>query len=414
MTDYKPRIVDTQLEKLLKIMPAVLIDGAKFSGKTETARQHTRSEVLLDVDQNARILAEVHPAGLLAGATPRLLDEWQVVPNIWNHVRRVCDDRNQPGQFLLTGSSSPSEDQIRHSGAGRVSRLQMRPMSLYEQGLSDGSISLQSMLMGEKTATAKPNVSFEDIVKTLCRGGWPLAYDLTIEEALEYNRAYLNEISRGELSGSGSHDARRMRRLITSIARNISTQASMTTLRNDVDATMQVATISNYLDFLQRIHIVEEQTPFKLHLRSRAQLRVTPKRHFCDPALAVAATRSSPSTLLSNMNYVGLLFESMVIRDLHIYSEVNDAQVYFYRDNTGLEIDAVIETAVGEWIAAEVKLGGETLIESAVKNLLKFQQKIESKTQSSPANLLVITATPEFAHNRPDGISVVPITSLGP
>lgn len=414
MKRYIPRVIDAKLEKLLGIMPAVVIEGPKYSGKTETARQFSDSEVLFDVDQNARLLGEINPAGLLDGDTPRLLDEWQIVPEIWNHVRRECDSRNQSGQFILTGTTFPSESTIRHSGAGRLTRLHMRPMSLYEQGMSNGTVSLNGMLTGDEINVSKPSVTFAEVVQSICHGGWPSMHQLSLDSALEYNRAYLNEISRAELPGARSNFASRSRRLLSSIARNVATSVSMTTLRDDVDASALVNTISGYIELLEDMHVVEQQMPFLLHLRSRSQLRVTPKRHLCDPCLAVAATRSSPQKLLNDVPFLGLLFESMVFRDLSVYAEANDAKVYFYRDNTGLEVDSVVETVDGEWIAVEVKLGGEKAIESAVQNLYKFKKRIDSAQHQPPQKLLIVTATPEFSYERPDGIAVVPLSCLRP
>ena len=414
MSDYVKRLVESQLTKKLDAMPAVLIEGAKSSGKTYTARQMAQSEVLFDVDDNARRLANVSPSELLDGPSPRLLDEWQLVPEIWNHVRRECDKRQSPGQFILTGSSQPTDDITRHSGAGRISRLKLRPMTLFEQGVSSGTNSLRSLLRGESTSVIKPEVTFNDVVETICKGGWPLSYRLETTAALEHNQDYLEEVTRGEIATNGSFDPSRMGRLLLSLSRNVSTSVALNTLRDDVDETMDTRTISTYLDILRRIHVLEEQMPYAFHARSRSQLRVKPKLFLCDPSLAVAATKSTPKTLTSDLEFLGLLFESMVIRDLTVYAQANDANLYFYRDGNGLEVDAIVEDSRGNWLAIEVKLGGTELIESATKSLIRYQNLAISRDQTPPSKMIVITATPEYAMDREDGIAVVPITCLGP
>ena len=261
MPAHIERIVESQLAKKLLAMPAVLIEGAKSSGKTYTARQMAQSEVLFDVDANARQLATVSPSELLNGPSPRLLDEWQLVPEIWNHVRRECDKRQSSGQFILTGSSQPTDDITRHSGAGRISRLKLRPMTLFEQGVSSGTNSLRSLLRGERTSVIKPEVTFNDVVETICKGGWTLSYRLETTAALEHNQDYLEEVTRGEIATNGSFDPSRMGRLLSSLSRNVSTSVSLNTLRDDVDETMDTRTISTYLDILRRIHVLEEQMP---------------------------------------------------------------------------------------------------------------------------------------------------------
>lgn len=414
MAEYAKRIVDSQLREKLDAMPAVLIEGPKSSGKTFTARQMAQSEVLLDVDENARQLANLSPEELLLGTSPRLLDEWQFVPEIWNYVRRECDNRQKPGQFILTGSSRPADEITRHSGAGRISRLKLRPMSLFEQGVSSGLNSLGSLLRGEKTAVSKPDPTFNEVIEAICRGGWPLSYRRNTTSAMEYNKDYLEEITRGEIAVNGSFDPSRMRRLLLSLSRNVSTSVTLETLRNDVDETMDPRTVSNYLDFLKRIHVVEDQIPYAFHSRSRAQLRVKPKRHLCDPSLAVAATNSSPTKLTSDLQYLGLLFESMVIRDLTVYADAKNARLYFYRDGNGLEVDAIVEDSERNWLAIEIKLGGTEPIESAAKNLRRYQNLVDNRGHKIPTKLIIVTATPTYSIDRSDGVAVIPITCLGP
>lgn len=414
MFRYIPRIADKQLKDLLNIVPTVLVEGPKYVGKTETARQTANSEVLLDTDEDARLSALVNPAALLEGTTPRLVDEWQISPQIWNHVRRACDDRKLASQFILTGSSRPADEITRHTGAGRIARLHLRTMSLFEQEISNGSVSLQDALNGESIAGDRPRASFDDVVEAVCKGGWPAMSRLGLPECLRYCRAYLEETARAEVLDGVAFDPARMRSLLVSLARNIATDASMTTLQKDVSSTAQLRTIAKYLDVLQRLHVVELQYPFRTHLRSRAQLRQTPKRHFCDPSLAVAALGSTPDRLKSDLTYFGFLFESLVVRDLRVYADANDANVWFYRDNTGLEVDVIIEKSDGAWIPIEVKLGGEELIESAAQNLLRLCNKVDQSAVGEPAAMLVIVATPTYSYTRSDGITVLSIASLGP
>ena len=414
MERYLPRIADKQLRELLLSMPAILIEGPRFAGKTETARRAAGSELLLDIDEDAKLAARVDPTTLLSGSTPRLLDEWQTVPHIWNYVRRSCDERHLAGQFILTGSAHPTDEITRHSGAGRIARLHLRPMSLFEQNISDGSASLHKLLHQLVFDKQRPTSSFDSIVEAVCRGGWPALTDLDLGSCLTYNKTYLEETSRTDLVAEVSFDPVRLRKLLVSLARNIATDVSLTTLQRDVNSTIQTRTIANYLNRLQSIHVVELQKPYSTHLRSKAQLRLTPKLHFCDPSLAVAALRANPAKLKDNLNYFGFLFESLVCRDLKTYAEANDATVYFYRDNTGLEIDAVIETFAGSWIPIEVKLGGAELIEVAAKNLKRLHNKVDTKVVGEPAAMLVITATPTYPYVRPDGVTVLSISSLGP
>ena len=414
MDGYIPRIADKQLLKLLDALPAVLIEGPKYAGKTETARQSSNSEVLLDIDEDARLASTIDPAPLLQGATPRLIDEWQISPKIWNHVRRACDERKRGGQFILTGSSRPPDEITRHSGAGRIARLHLRPMSLYEQRVSNGSVSLGGLLENQPFSNHRPTTTFDEVVELLCRGGWPAMLQFDLPSCLTYCRAYIEETARTEVPDTVSFDPMRMRKLFVSIARNIATDVPITTLQKDVNAKIQSRTITNYLNILQRLHVVEMLLPYSTHLRSRAHLRLTPKRHFCDPSLAVAALRTNPTRLKSDLKYLGFLFESLVVRDLKVYSEGSDAGVYFYRDNTGLEIDAVVEKADGTWIPIEVKLGGEKLIESAAQNLKRFVNKVDKNKVTAPAAMLVIVATPTYSYTRPDGVTVLSIASLGP
>jgi predicted AAA+ superfamily ATPase len=414
---YLPRIADIELQERLKSAGAVLVEGPKACGKTATARQQAKSEVLLDIDEEARRAAEISPALVLDGEVPRLIDEWQVAPRIWNHVRREVDDRDDPGQFILAGSAQPTDDETRHTGAGRISRLQMRPMSLYELGAGNGEISLAGLLDGEKAEATDPGLELQEVAETLCRGGWPGFRELEIEPALHGVRDYLNEVVRADLETIGPrHRPEKVMRLLQSLARNLATTAAATTLASDASESgdsITSTTVGEYLEALSRLFIVEDQPAWRPHLRSRYALRKAPKRHFVDPSLAVAALRTNPQGLMGDLNTFGLFFESMVVRDLRIYSQPLDARVEHYRDSNDLEVDAIINCEDGRWGAVEVKLGGETALEEAATALRKFVRQVDTSRSGEPAMLAIVTAS-GYGYTRDDGVQVIPIGALGP
>lgn len=417
--NYRPRITDDEIERRLEAMGAVVIEGPKACGKTATGRQHSASEVLLDVDDTARSAIGFDPSLVLAGATPRLLDEWQTVPEIWNHVRRAIDDRQAPGQFILTGSAVPADDAVRHTGAGRLTRLRMRPMSLFEMGASSGTISLRSVLTGEIERGAPSKLEADALFELVSVGGWPGHLRRTTRAALQANRDYLEEVRRvdiGRVDGV-SRDPERVARFLRSYARNVATHASMATMAADTAGTegpLKDHTALDYANALTRLMIIEDQPAWAPHLRSRSILRSAPKRHLVDPSLAVAALRAGPEQLREDLELFGLLFESLVVRDLRIYAQAADGDVYQYRDNTGLEIDAVVSTHSGPWAAFEVKLGGEARIEEAATNLLKFRNRIDTRRLGEPAALAVIVGAGPYAYRREDGVWVLPIGVCGP
>lgn len=415
---YQTRVVDEELRQRLRASGAVLIEGPKACGKTETARQVAASEVLLDVDERARAAVAVDPSLVLAGDTPRLIDEWQVEPRVWNHVRRAVDERKEPGQFVLAGSAVPADDATRHSGAGRISRLRMRPMSLFESGLSDGSISVRDLLEGGRAKSGDRGVALADLTEAIARGGWPALQELPVEAAMESVADYLEEICRTDINRvDGVHrDPTRVRRLLRSLARNVATHVAMTTLAADTtesgDNPLKKHTVGEYLSALQRLFVVEDQPPWEPHLRSRSILRKSPKRHFVDPSLAASALGADPPALLRDLNLLGFLFESLVVRDLRIYSQARRGEVRQFLDNKGLEVDAIVESD-GRWGAFEVKLGGEDPIEEAAANLLKFAGEIDTQRSGEPSALGVIVAG-GYGYTREDGVQVIPITALGP
>lgn len=415
---YSPRVIDSELRTRLASAGAVVIEGPKACGKTASARQVAASEVLLDVDRAARDAAAIDPSLILDGAVPRLIDEWQVVPEIWNSVRREVDDRAEPGQFLLTGSAVPADDATRHTGAGRIVRLQMRPMSLYESGHSSGSISLASVLDGDVVRSTDSGHSVAGLVDRVCMGGWPAFQRLSVADALIAVSAYLDEIRRTDINrvDGVQRDPERVAKTLRSLARNVATAAATTKLAADTEegeSALARNTIYDHLSALERLMIIEDQPAWNPHLRSRVQLRTTPNRHFIDPSLAVAALGASPRRLLMDLNFFGLLFESLVIRDLRVYAQHSDANVYYYRDNKGLEVDAVVEARDGRWAAFEVKLGGEEPVDLAAANLLRFAKRIDTTKAGEPGRLAVIVAS-GYGYVRKDGVAVIPIGSLKP
>ena len=410
MARYRARLADHELRQRLGAAGAVVIEGPKACGKTATARRAAASEVLLDVDANARRAVAIDPALVLAGAAPRLIDEWQTEPAIWNHVRRAVDDRARPGQFILTGSAVPADDVTRHTGAGRLTRLRLRPMSLFETGRSSGAVSLRALLAGAAPRSAESALSIEELAGQVCRGGWPGNLQRSVNQALQANRAYLDEIRRVDVGrvDETRRDPAKVGDLLRSFARNVATYAAASTMAADLNN----HTADAYLTALERLMIVEDQPAWAPHLRSRSRLRGAPKRHFVDPSLAVAALRADPDRLLRDLAWFGFLFESLVVRDLRVYAQHRDAEVLQYRDNTGLEVDAIVQAADGTWAAFEVKLGAG-MIDAAAATLLRFARRVDPARSRAPAALAVIVAG-GYGYVRGDGIGVIPIGALGP
>ncbi len=417
MVPYLPRVVDQQLETLLSALGAIMVEGPKACGKTKTASRVAMSSVRLDVDTNAQHAAAADPSLVLEGATPRLIDEWQVVPSIWNAIRHEVDERNSPGQFVLTGSAVPADDETRHTGAGRFARMRMRPLSLFESDLSNGQISLAHLIEGERASTPDPGLAVGDLAEEIVHGGWPASRGLSAEAAQIGLRGYLDEIRNTDINNVDgvNRDPGRVARLMRSLARHIATSTSLTVLAADAagaDGELKDDTAGEYLNALRRLFVVEDQPAWAPHLRSKYQLRRAAKRHFVDPSLAVAALRTSSGPLLEDLKYLGFLFESLVIRDLRVYAQACDAEVLHYRDNNGHEADAIVQGADGRWAAFEVKLGAG-LIEQGVNSLKRFAKQIDTAKCGEPAVLGVITGT-GYGYVRDDGIQVIPIGSLGP
>ena len=416
---YRPRLADIELKDKLTSASTVLIEGPRGCGKTATASQFANSEVFFDTDINARRACSIDPNMVLEGETPRLFDEWQLVPNLWNHVRRASDARIQKGNFILTGSAVPTDDLTRHSGAGRISRLQMRTMSMLELGLSSAKVSLSDLLANKRISAPRPSAKLQDLVEYMCRGGWPGTLDDNLNAAMRFVTDYIAEICRTDVENMVGvrHDPDQFMRVLQALARNISTEVSLATLAKDLELSnngLQPRTVANYLTSLARLFVIEDLPPFSPHLRSRARLRKAPKRHFTDPSIAVAVLQSNPDQLFKDLGYLGFLFESFVVHELRVYAALLGAYLSHYRDSTGLEIDIVIQTASGSWIPCEVKLGNEeSVIDAAAASLLKFVDKIDQNRMGKPSNLLIVTSS-GYAYQRRDGVTVVPITSLGP
>ncbi len=414
---YAPRVVDRELATRLEAIGAVVIEGPTACGKTATARQVARSEVLLDVDENARRAIEIDPKLVLDGPTPRLIDEWQIEPTIWNYIRRAVDDRRAPGQFILTGSAVPTDDITRHTGAARLTRLRMRPMSLFEAGRSTGAISLSELLAGTPVRSQDPGLTIVDLTEQIVIGGWPANLSRTVPQSMQAVRDYMEEIRRVDIRrvDQTTRDPVKVGRLLRALARHVSTEVTIATLSTDAggaDGELARDTVTDYLTALERLMIIEDQPAWAPHLRSRSRVRSSPKRHFVDPSLATAALRVTPERLLTELELFGLLFESLVIRDLRIYAQAADAAVLHYRDNTGLEVDSIVEGANGRWCAFEVKLG-QGKVDEAAANLLKFAERVDTKKSGKPSILGVITGT-GYGYMRRDGVAVIPIGALGP
>ena len=414
---YLPRIVDVELADLLEAAGAVLVEGPRASGKTATAARAAASEVLLDVDDNARRMIGADPAAVLLGSTPRLIDEWQLEPAIWNHVRREVDRRGAPGQFILTGSAVPADDVARHTGAGRFVRLRMRPLSLYESGRSSGEISLQRLLEGAEQRAPQSELSVAAVAELVSAGGWPGHVGRALPGILRVNRGYLDDISRTDVSrASGKTRASvKVGRLLRSLARSVATPVTLSRLAADVGeagAALKTDTVAEYLDALDRLMVVENQPAWLPHLRSRTALRQMPVRHFVDPSLAVAALRATPARLTADLEFLGLLFESLAVRDLRVYAQAVDAQVFHYREKDGLEVDAVVEAADGRWAAFEIKLG-ERWVDDGARNLRRFARRLEQSDHGPPSALAVIVPS-GYGSVQPGEVGVIPIGALGP
>ena len=422
MKEYKKRIADELLKKKLKGKGAVLIQGPKWCGKTTTAEQISNSVLYMDnpEDKEQNIsLADLQPSLLLTGATPRLIDEWQLAPKLWDAIRFEVDHRGEEGQFILTGSSVPANmDEVTHTGTGRFAWLTMRPMTLYESGESNGSISLLELFNNSTKLNGISELTLKDVAYLCCRGGWPRSIFMDKETALEQAYDYYNAVVNSDISrvDNINRDPERAKNLMRSYARNIGSQVSNETIKDDMINndlfSLDVDTVLSYINALKKLFVIEESPAWIPNLRSKTAIRTSKTRYFVDPSIAVAALGIGPNDLINNLNTFGLIFESLCIRDLRVYAESINGSVYHYRDASGLECDAVVHLRSGVYGLIEIKLGGDNLINEGVENLIKMKNKIDIEKMNNPAFLMVLTATGKYAYQREDGVYIVPIGCL--
>jgi len=414
---YKERISDHELKRKLRASGAVLIRGAKACGKTESAKQLAKSVLNVDRDEQVPALIDTTPGRLLLGETPRLIDEWQVQPKLWNYVRHEVDDRNKNGQFILTGSANPEESAKMHSGAGRFTIVDMRTMSWQELGFSTGKISLAKLFKSAKINTYDNPTDLEFIVEKIVIGGFPSLLNKKITQATDLNRAYVELLAEVDMNRVSNikRDPVKVRSLLRSLARNTATLVENSALEKDIRERENVGitrpTIYDYLDALTRLMIVEDQPAWNTHIRSSYALRKSAKRHFTDVSLAVAALGADKKALLNDLNFTGFLFESLATHELRVYAQANDAKVFHYRDSGGLEVDCIVQKLNGDWCAFEIKLG-TAKIDEAAASLNKLVSILDSKKINQPKSLNIITGT-GISYTRKDGINVISLASLG-
>ena len=421
MENYKARIIDKKIDKYLSVFGAICIEGPKWCGKTWTSSYHCNSEIYIgDPSGNFqnRQLAQMSPSLVLEGEIPRLIDEWQEVPPLWDAVRYKVDQIPKKGQCILTGSATPNHKGILHSGAGRIARIRMRTMSLYESGDSSGEASLEDLCNGKLTPKMTGEVDLKKIIEFIIRGGWPASLGLPIESAALLPKEYLEAVLNDDIYrvDGVKRNTHKMRLLLRSLARNESTTVSNKTLKKDIkeidDENIDTATIADYLNILDRLFITDNQKPFSTKIRSSVRIKQSEKRHFCDPSLACALLNITPHMLLNDLEALGFLFESLCERDLKIYAESMDAHVYHYQDYKNREIDTIIELNDGRWCAIEIRLGANQ-IESAAENLKKIYEEMEKDPKSIlPSAMIIVCGLSNAAYQREDGIYVVPLTAL--
>lgn len=422
MKEYKPRIVDRILMDKLDSKGAVLIEGPKWCGKTTTAMQIAGSVLRMDEpskrDSNIQ-LAEIDPGRLLVGKTPRLIDEWQIAPKLWDAARYEIDIRGEVGQFVLTGSAVPVDSkEITHSGTGRFTWLKMRPMSLYESGESSGEVSLGELFDSPGKITGFNNKTIADLAFLICRGGWPQAVGMKAKAALSQGDDYYEAVVKSDISRADgvNKNPERVKRLMRSYARNQGTQITYTTLRDDIQSndieSLNEDTVASYINALKKIFVVEDMPAWNPNLRSKTSIRSTETRYYIDPSIATAALGIGPNDLINDLNTMGLFFETLCVRDLRVYADALGGDVLHYRDKTGLECDTVVHLRNGNYGLAEIKLGGDKLIEEGTNNLKALAKKIDRSKMRGPSFLMIIVGIGEYAYRREDGIYIVPIECL--
>ncbi len=422
MKTYRPRIADLLLQKKLEGIGAVLIEGPKWCGKTTTAEQQAKSVVYMDDtsnDVNWKQIADINPKAILEGAIPRLIDEWQIAPHLWDAVRFEVDHRDEEGQFILTGSAVPPKtDKINHTGTGRISWLTMRPMSLWESGDSNGGVSLRNLFEAPEHIFAENQLSLEDIAYLTCRGGWPRAVTQKKEIALGRAFDYFDAVVKNDVSrvDDVKRDAERTRRIMRSYARHQGTQTPVSMIADDIRAndldTVDDKTVYSYISALKKIFVIEDLEAWNPNLRSRTAIRTSDSRYFVDPSIATAALGLGPKDLMNDLNSLGLFFETLCVRDLRVFAEAIDGHVFHYRDRNGLECDTVVHLRNGSYGLIEIKLGGEKLINEGIKALKDLEAKIDTTKMKVPSFKMVLTAIGKFAYRQQDGIYIVPIGCL--
>lgn len=422
MKNYRKRIADDILRRKLEGKGAVLIEGPKWCGKTTTAEQLAASILYMDEPEKKEqniAMSELSPKRLLKGATPRLIDEWQLAPKLWDAIRFEVDHRGELGQFILTGSAVPVDTtEITHSGTGRFTWLTMRPMSLYESGDSTGDVSLKSMFDSTAEPDGASELGIDRLAFLICRGGWPQSVDMRDEIALDQAADYCDAVIRSDINRADNvqKSPEKVRRLMRSYARNQGCQVPNTVIAQDVaandEAPLSEETVASYVNALRKIFVVEDMPAWNPNLRSKTAIRSSDTRYYIDPSIAAAALGIGPSDLLNDLNTFGFLFETMCIRDLRVFADSLDGGVYHYRDKDGQECDAVIHLRNGKYGLVEIKLGGDRLIEEGAKSLKSMEAKIDTDKMSAPSFLMVLTGTGDFAYRRRDGVYVIPIGCL--
>lgn len=422
MAKYKQRIADITLQRKVLGKGAVLIEGPKWCGKTTTAKQLAKSYLDLGdstiLKQSAGLI-EISPQTLLKGETPRLIDEWQALPSIWDSIRSEVDRRGEPSQFILTGSSVlPEADETIHSGTGRFATIKMRPMSLYESGESTGTVSLKDLFEGNPLEVQQNDLNFEDIAYLTCRGGWPWATLIPKEVALDQAFDYVDSVVKKDIQrvDKVKRSAERTKLLLRSYARNISQQASYGTIRKDMlsnDAsTLDEDTVADYIKALKKLFVIEDLAAWNPNIRSKAAIRTSDTRHFVDPSIGTAALGLGPQDLINDLKSFGFFFEDMAVRDLRVYADALDGELYHYRDSNGLECDTVLHRRNGSYALLEVKLGGEKNIEEGAANMISLSRNIDTDKMPAPSFMAVVVGVGQFAYQRPDGVYVIPIGCL--
>ena len=422
MKKYRKRIADDILKRKLEGKGAVLIEGPKWCGKTTTAEQFAASVLYMDdpekKEQNIA-MSELSPKRLLNGDTPRLIDEWQLAPKLWDAIRFEVDHRSELGQFILTGSAVPADTtEITHSGTGRFTWLTMRPMSLYESGDSTGEVSLENLFAGTKSIEGDSTLSIDRLAFLVCRGGWPQSVDMRDEIALDQAFDYYDAVVHSDINRADGvqKNAEKVKRLMRSYARNQGAQVPNTVLSRDIstneDTPISEETVASYVDALRKIFVVEDMPAWNPNLRSKTAIRSSDTRYYIDPSIAAAALGIGPNDLINDLNTFGFLFKTLCIRDLRIFADYLGGEVYHYRDKDGQECDAVIHLRNGKYGLIEIKLGGSKLIEDGAKSLKAMKDKIDTDKMNAPSFLMVLTGTGDFAYCRKDGVYVVPIGCL--